>query len=547
MPTIRLYNDVRRVFLDMDGFNLIATAVRPTAGQSRASIFPWYPRFVQQQSFWVLESMTNAALLGGLADLVGSSRQVLARMLAHLAEVEERRLHLDLGYASMFAYCVKRLGLSEDEACRRIDVARLAHKHPSLYPRLASGQVSLSVAALLKHHINDRNEDTLLELVSGSTVERAREQLAAHFPRPDAPSTIRKLPEPGSSAARASSASAAARKSGATSASTNEPLFASQGHRASSALGSITVPDASAPMQPPAASQAVGNAPMTPRATTHQIIEPLSKGRYRIQLTADTTLKGKLELARDLMRHTQPDGDFAPILDRALDLLIEQIMKRRFGARTSQRVAVDQKLGMDRGLAPRHSCASCVAARASEMPDVSEPTNVCGIASDQGLPKGSRACTREPASTSPVRQHPAPERRKQPPRPEAHAASILATAVAFKTNGGEFEPHQKSQSTTIPRATRRLVAERDGLRCTWQGPDGTRCNARAWLENDHTCPRGCGGGASPTNIRLLCRSHNRRAAEKAYGRRHIDASIARARHQRSHAAGNPPGGDAPMD
>ena len=53
--------------------------------------------------FWNLGGLTNAALLGGLSRLVGSSRQLLAEVVAHLAEVEERRLHLDSGYGSMFA------------------------------------------------------------------------------------------------------------------------------------------------------------------------------------------------------------------------------------------------------------------------------------------------------------------------------------------------------------------------------------------------------------------------------------------------------------
>src|SRR5262245_57381931 len=130
---------------------------------------------MQQLEFWRLESVSNAALLGGLAELVGSSRQVMARLLAHLAEVEERRLHLDLGYSSLFVYCVKRLGLSEDEAGRRIQVCRLARRHPDLFCRIASGQMSLSVAALLEPHLTEENAASLFELVSGSSVVRARE------------------------------------------------------------------------------------------------------------------------------------------------------------------------------------------------------------------------------------------------------------------------------------------------------------------------------------------------------------------------------------
>src|SRR5688572_6442838 len=105
------------------------------------------------EAFWNLGAHSDRELLEGLRERVGNGRQLIAEVLAHLGEVEERRLHLLAGYSSMFSYCVSRLGMSEDEACRRIDVARLARRYPAFYPRLATGQLSLSVAALLKPHL----------------------------------------------------------------------------------------------------------------------------------------------------------------------------------------------------------------------------------------------------------------------------------------------------------------------------------------------------------------------------------------------------------
>ena len=52
----------------------------------------------QVDLFWKLERSSDGALLNGLSELVGSSRRVLAALLAHLGEVEERRLHLAAGY-----------------------------------------------------------------------------------------------------------------------------------------------------------------------------------------------------------------------------------------------------------------------------------------------------------------------------------------------------------------------------------------------------------------------------------------------------------------
>ena len=56
----------------------------------------------------------------------------MARLLAHLAEVDARRLYLPAGYPSLYAYCIEELRLSEDAARRRIHAARTARRMRSL-------------------------------------------------------------------------------------------------------------------------------------------------------------------------------------------------------------------------------------------------------------------------------------------------------------------------------------------------------------------------------------------------------------------------------
>src|SRR5262245_32667250 len=134
--------------------------------------------------FWKLDCLSDAQLLSGLDALVRTHRNVTAEIVAHLGEVEERRLHLKAATPSLFAYCTERLGLSEDEACRRIDVARLARRFPEIFEMLARGELSLTVAALLKPQLDEANHERLLAAVSGKSVARAREALAATFARP---------------------------------------------------------------------------------------------------------------------------------------------------------------------------------------------------------------------------------------------------------------------------------------------------------------------------------------------------------------------------
>ena len=65
--------------------------------------------------------------------LVGSHRELTANLVAHLAEIEERRLHLVAGFSSMFEFCLLELRMSEGEAFRRILAARLGRRFPVVH------------------------------------------------------------------------------------------------------------------------------------------------------------------------------------------------------------------------------------------------------------------------------------------------------------------------------------------------------------------------------------------------------------------------------
>ena len=142
-----------------------------------------------------LRALSDGELISSLNGSLRASRRSVAEVVAHLGEVEERRLHWISGYSSMFDYCSSRLGMSADEAYRRIEAARLARRFPEVLAKLACGHISLSVAVLLKPHLTDGNLEQLLDEVAGKTVRQAREVLAGWFPRPDVPSSMRKLPE----------------------------------------------------------------------------------------------------------------------------------------------------------------------------------------------------------------------------------------------------------------------------------------------------------------------------------------------------------------
>ena len=133
----------------------------------------------------------NDELLAGLSGLVRRGNELTADLLAHLAEMYERRLHLQLGFPSLFAYCIESLGLSESAAGRRIAAAKVCRKFPEVFARVASGDLHLSALCSLAPHLNRENAAELFEVCSRRSARQVEELLAARFPKPDVRDSIR--------------------------------------------------------------------------------------------------------------------------------------------------------------------------------------------------------------------------------------------------------------------------------------------------------------------------------------------------------------------
>ncbi len=69
-----------------------------------------------------------------------AENELTSDLLAHLAELDERRLYVELGFPSLFAYCKESLGLSESSAGRRITAARVGRRFPGVFAAVARGE-----------------------------------------------------------------------------------------------------------------------------------------------------------------------------------------------------------------------------------------------------------------------------------------------------------------------------------------------------------------------------------------------------------------------
>jgi hypothetical protein len=72
------------------------------------------------------------------------------------------------------------------------------------------------------------------------------------------------------------------------------------------------------------------------------LVQSLSPGRYRVTFTASAPLCEKLELAQDLLRHVIPSGDPAQIFERALDVLVTELVRQRYSSTERPRASRGQ-------------------------------------------------------------------------------------------------------------------------------------------------------------------------------------------------------------
>ncbi len=382
-------------------------------------------------------------------------------LVAHLAELDTRDVHFRAGHGSLFGYCRDVLGLSEQEAYNRIAVARAARRFPVILEMLEGAAVSLTTVRLLGPHLTADNHGSVLDSARGKTRIQVEEIAAALWPRPDAPSFVRKLPaakalvpglvdigEPGhppwtlpqgpalpspssasspvsafspspvlpASASPASSACSPSSFHYSSPASLDSPDSPSSPASRSSSFSVAPLAPALSPGDEATAAPSLA-APPLPQAKRSADVTPLSPDRYRVQVTIGGDTLEKLRLAKDLLRHAVPSGDEAVILDRALTALLADLAQRKFAA------------------------------------------------ADKPRPSGG---------TVPGSRH-------------------------------------------IPAEVKRTVWLRDLGRCAFVSTNARRCTERAFLEFHHVKPYALGGEATLANVELRCRSHNAYEARLYFG------------------------------
>jgi len=248
--------------------------------------------------------LSDDELVARVESLVGRERESTAELVAHLAELDTRDVHLRAGYASLFVYCRDALALSEHESYNRIEVARASRRFPVILEMLAEGAVNLTTVRLLAAHLTPENHRRVLESARGKRKLQVEEIAARLSPQPDVPAFVRKLPAP-------------------------RPA---------------PWPTAEPPNQQASSDSTVPITALPSRAHP-ATVAPLAPFRYRLQVTIGGDTLEKLRLAKDMLRHAIPSGDDAAILDRALTALVADLTRKKFAATEAPRPSAGPTAG----------------------------------------------------------------------------------------------------------------------------------------------------------------------------------------------------------
>lgn len=220
---------------------------------------------------------TDQQLHAELPRLAGHERSAITDLVACLGEFDRRRLFLELGFSSIYAYCATRLHLTEGAAYRRIEAARASFRFPAVLDMLRDGRLSLATAALLGPKLTPANAEGWLRESAFKSKREVEVLLAQFHPRPPVPSVIRRLPE-------------------------QKPM--------------VAAPEPS----PCALSQPASHRP---------IVAPLSESHYKLQVTIGAAARERLRQIQALMRHRLPNGDPAAIVEFALEVLHADLLKQK--------------------------------------------------------------------------------------------------------------------------------------------------------------------------------------------------------------------------
>jgi hypothetical protein len=115
--------------------------------------------------------------------LAGSLKNTETELIETLQLVYRLKIYEDFKLSSLFAYCRKRLGLSEDRACTYIEIAKVATKIPEVKTAIQKEELSITSARNLARYLTPENQSRWLEKAKTSSTRELQIAIAEEHPK----------------------------------------------------------------------------------------------------------------------------------------------------------------------------------------------------------------------------------------------------------------------------------------------------------------------------------------------------------------------------
>jgi len=467
--------------------------------------------------------------------LVSEERKMTVEVLKHLRDAERLMVYSELGYPSLFAYCVQGLGYSDAAACRRIETMRAIKDEPAVESKIASGALSLSAVSLARTSIRafERETGEKLSPMTRSKVLHSVEGLSKRQAEKAVVQTlINASSEDGGGAVRATAEGPILGARAVRADGTEQLQLATQGAHAEA-------PIVSGKSAKGVRASGADHLQLTARVTRKLVTERhLFSGLTRV--TMDLT-PAELKVIDELR---QISGEWKTTKDLFLSLAQKELTRlhraRCSGVQLRQGEAADsaqlrqgeefcseaEKQRSSEAEKQRSSGAQKTRASEAEKADRGG-----SVALRQGEKTGSALLRHEVIGpTDQLRQprnKPASRLRQAEIRP---TSQLRQAKVQSAHQQGPIRHAGKGRrneaSRYVPAQIRRETWAHARGQCEFVSREtGERCLAKSRLEIDHRTPFALGGTNALGNLRLLCRNHNVHAAVESFGHEKMGVSI----------------------
>lgn len=216
-------------------------------------------------------------------------KEMTAQVVAHLAEIDKRKLYLDEGYSSLFTYVTQKYRYSESAAYRRIQAARLSQRFPDIIPLIKKGELNLMTLSLIAPHLKEENKEKIFPQVFKKSTRAVEYFISSFSQKQDQKQEMMR-----DKIRILSPMTSEIRKMDMPEKSKDLDLFSKE--------------------NPAQTAQ---------NFTTSAGSNPIER-RVKIEFCAKESLAKKIERAKEVLRHKYPQGKLEDIFEEAMELLLEK-------------------------------------------------------------------------------------------------------------------------------------------------------------------------------------------------------------------------------